>query len=59
MVPDMLGYGGTDKPIDASEYSMKKLCADLAAILDLLQVSQAVSFVFHLVDPTGVQSVFL
>ena len=55
----MLGYGGTDKPIDASEYSMKKLCADLAAILDLLQVSQAVSFVFHLVDPTGVKSVFL
>jgi len=42
VVPDMLGYGGTDKPIDASEYSTKKLCADLAAILDLLQVAQAV-----------------
>jgi len=48
----MLGYGGTDKPIDPSEYSMKKLCADLAAILDLLQLGQAVSFAFHLVGST-------
>lgn len=43
MVPDMLGYGGTDKPVDPSAYSTKKLTADLAAILDLLAVSKAVS----------------
>ncbi|RDB19886.1 Bifunctional epoxide hydrolase 2 [Hypsizygus marmoreus] len=42
VVPDMLGYGGTDKPADASEYSTKKLCVDLAALLDLLGVRQAV-----------------
>lgn len=43
VVLDMLGYGGSDKPENPSEYSAKKLCADLAALLDLLGVSQAVS----------------
>ncbi|KAF8076693.1 epoxide hydrolase [Lyophyllum atratum] len=42
VVPDMLGYGGTDKPRDASEYSTRRLCADLAALLDLLEVQKAV-----------------
>lgn len=43
VVPDMLGYGGTDKPLTAEEYSTKKLCADLAALLDVVGVSKAVS----------------
>lgn len=43
VVPDKLGYGGTDKPRDEAEYTAKKICADLAALLDLLQVSKAVS----------------
>jgi soluble epoxide hydrolase/lipid-phosphate phosphatase len=38
----MLGYGGTEKPIEASDYSAKKICADLAALLDLLDVKSAV-----------------
>ena len=42
VVPDMLGYGGTQKPIEASEYTPKKLCADLAALLDLLEIKKAV-----------------
>ncbi|KAG6854361.1 hypothetical protein C0991_007866 [Blastosporella zonata] len=42
VVPDMLGYGGTDKPHNSSEYSTQKLCADLAALLDILGVQQAV-----------------
>ncbi|KAJ4479160.1 epoxide hydrolase [Lentinula aciculospora] len=42
VVPDMLGYGGTDKPQSPVEYSTKRLCADLSAILDLLDISQAV-----------------
>jgi len=42
VVPDMLGYGGTQKPIEASNYSTKKLCADLAALLDLLEIKSAV-----------------
>ena len=43
VVPDMLGYGGTDKPLAAEEYSTKKLSADLAALLDVIGVSKAVS----------------
>jgi pimeloyl-ACP methyl ester carboxylesterase len=43
VVPDMLGYGGTDKPLAVEEYSTKKLCADLAALLDIIGVSRAVS----------------
>jgi soluble epoxide hydrolase/lipid-phosphate phosphatase len=39
----MLGYGGTEKPLAAEEYSTKKLCADLAALLDVVGVSKAVS----------------
>jgi len=42
VAPDMLGYGGTDKPLDVEEYSTKKLCADLAALLDIVGVSTAV-----------------
>ncbi|CAA7260120.1 unnamed protein product [Cyclocybe aegerita] len=42
VVPDMLGYGGTSKPSDPAEYSTKKLCTDLAALLDLLEVRKAV-----------------
>ena len=44
VVPDMLGYGGTQKPIEASEYTPKKLCADLAALLDLLEIKKAVCY---------------
>lgn len=43
IVPDMLGYGGTDKPQSAEEYSTKKLCADLSALLDHINVERAVS----------------
>lgn len=42
VVPDMLGYGQTDMPLDSNEYSTKRLSDDLAAILDLLGVQKAV-----------------
>ncbi|KAH9983558.1 alpha/beta-hydrolase [Russula compacta] len=42
VVPDMLGYGGTDKPLAAEEYSIKKLCGDLAALLNVIGVSKAI-----------------
>jgi soluble epoxide hydrolase/lipid-phosphate phosphatase len=38
----MLGYGGTDKPQAAEEYSMQRLCADLAALLDVVGVQKAI-----------------
>ena len=47
VVPDMLGYGGSQKPIEASEYTPKELCADLAGLLDLLEISKAVC-IFYL-----------
>ena len=44
-MPDLLGYGQTDKPDDPTEYSFKKLSRDLASILDQVvgRNSQAVS----------------
>jgi hypothetical protein len=41
VVPDMLGYGQTDKPDEPEEYSPKKLSDDLAALLDHLNSPKA------------------
>lgn len=42
VVPDMLGYGKTDMPLNSDEYSTKKLSNDLAALLDVLDIRKAV-----------------
>ncbi|KAF5321645.1 hypothetical protein D9619_000575 [Psilocybe cf. subviscida] len=42
IAPDMLGYGGSSKPVEAESYSTKKLCADLVALLDLLGVRRTI-----------------
>ncbi|KAJ8503365.1 hypothetical protein ONZ45_g10924 [Pleurotus djamor] len=42
VVPNMLGYGDTDKPFAAKYYSTKNLCADLVALLDYINVGRAV-----------------
>ncbi|EPQ59176.1 alpha/beta-hydrolase [Gloeophyllum trabeum ATCC 11539] len=42
VVPDMLGYGGTDKPAEPEEYSPKRLSDDLAALLNVVGVGKAV-----------------
>lgn len=42
VVPDMLGYGQTDKPDEPEEYSPKKLSDDLAALLDHISSPKAV-----------------
>lgn len=34
IVPDLLGYGGTDKPTDVEAYRMKKMSEEVIAILD-------------------------
>jgi len=49
VVPDMLGYGETDKPQDVGEYTTKRLCADLAASLDLLGLQNIVR-IKYLID---------
>jgi soluble epoxide hydrolase/lipid-phosphate phosphatase len=47
IVPDMLGYGSTDKPLAPSEYSTRMLSDDLAALLDLVGVEKAVCVLFR------------
>lgn len=34
LAPDLLGYGGTDKPSSASEYRTKTMCHELIEIMD-------------------------
>jgi len=42
VAPDMIGYGGTDKPSDLRPYASKSICNDLAALLDCIGVSKAI-----------------
>jgi pimeloyl-ACP methyl ester carboxylesterase len=46
IAPDMRGYGETDAPADPAQYTMKVLCADMAGLLDALDIEKAV-FVGH------------
>ena len=34
LAPDLLGYGGTDKPSDPAAYRLKKMSEEIVAILD-------------------------
>ncbi|KAI9755997.1 MAG: hypothetical protein M4579_004042 [Chaenotheca gracillima] len=42
IAPDLLGYGGTDKPADLPGYRGKKMTAEVAAILDRENVAKVV-----------------
>lgn len=42
IAPDMRGYGETDAPDDPREYTMKVLTADIAGLLDALEIERAV-----------------
>ncbi|KAI0037020.1 Alpha/Beta hydrolase protein [Vararia minispora EC-137] len=42
IVPDMLGYGGTAKPVDATAYVGSKIARDCVDVLDAEGVSKAV-----------------
>ena len=37
IVPDLLGYGDTDKPLEKEAYRMKSMCDDIIALLDLVK----------------------
>lgn len=41
IVPDMLGYGETDKPEDVARYGGENILGDILAILDALEISRA------------------
>lgn len=42
IVPDLLGYGGTDKPSDLEAYKMRKMSAELAQLLDHIGVKTVI-----------------
>jgi pimeloyl-ACP methyl ester carboxylesterase len=42
IVPDMLGYGGTAKPVDPSQYQFKLIVKDIVDIIDAEGVERAV-----------------
>jgi soluble epoxide hydrolase/lipid-phosphate phosphatase len=43
LVPDLLGYGGTDKPHDVAEYRLSLMVRDIVDLLDAENVQHAVS----------------
>ena len=43
IVPDTLGYGGTDKPTDPEKYRTKLLCADIIDILDAENIDKCIA----------------
>ena len=42
IVPDLLGYGDTDKPADPKSYRLKKMAGETAALLDTLQIDKVI-----------------
>jgi len=47
IAPDMLGYGGTDKPSDSKEYTALAIAGDIACLLDALELTKPVVVVGH------------
>ena len=41
IVPDVRGYGNSDRPIKVSDYSMKKITSDIIGILDFIEEEKA------------------
>ncbi len=42
IAPDMRGYGETDAPSDSEGYRSSSICADIAGLLDALEIEKAV-----------------
>lgn len=43
IVPDLLGYGGTDKPEVLEAYRLKSMSDDMASLLDHLQIKEVLA----------------
>ncbi|KAH7913664.1 Alpha/Beta hydrolase protein [Hygrophoropsis aurantiaca] len=43
IAPDLLGLGGTDKPLDVAQYVLSKICQDIMDILDVEQIKKVVA----------------
>jgi pimeloyl-ACP methyl ester carboxylesterase len=46
IAPDQRGYGSSDRPPRVEDYGLEPLCADLAGLLDALEIERAI-FVGH------------
>lgn len=46
IAPNQRGYGATDKPEPVEAYAIKNLCGDMAGLLDILEIEQAI-FIGH------------
>lgn len=42
IVPDLLGYGATDKPQEKEAYRLKKMCGEVVEILDICGLEKVV-----------------
>ena len=42
IVPDLLGYGGTDKPQELAAYRLKKMAGEMIEVLDLLGIKTVI-----------------
>ena len=42
IAPDMLGYGGTDRPVDVARYTWTSVADEVVALLDVIGVEDAV-----------------
>lgn len=42
-IPDQLGYGGTDKPIEPKSYVASSICKSLIGILDAEGIGKVVA----------------
>ena len=40
IAPDLLGYGGTDKPTGLEAYKLKAICQDVISILEVEQIGK-------------------
>ncbi|KAG8528160.1 uncharacterized protein KY384_007077 [Bacidia gigantensis] len=47
LAPDLLGYGGTDKPSDPAAYAMKSMAADVVDLLDCISGAGKAVIVAH------------
>lgn len=42
IVPDLLGYGGTDKPKEVEAYKLRKISEEVVGILDIHKIEQVI-----------------
>ena len=43
VAPDLLGYGGTDKPLELEAYNLKKMSGELCDLLDYHGIQKVVA----------------